>query len=215
MLAPKAWTNMFSSCLLVALLSMVAPSEEPTVRGDLPVFGQRGQLVLRGATSANVLGIHAQTSLNKVTLKSDQIGFSVAPSAGVFVIDNLLVGGLVNVSYAYVSHLYDVSAGVGPYLGYRVGMSPHTSFLPTLGAIYTYDRSHINAVDGENNVGKVDIDSHRIDLRLHADFVFHLAHRVSMTVGPFARQSVYNQSGGNKGPWITTYGINVGVLGWL
>lgn len=206
---------MLASYVLGAVLSLVAPSEEPPVRGDLPVFGQRGQLVLHGSTAAAVTGYHVQQTVNGVTAKQNQVGFTVEPSAGVFVIDNLLVGGLLNVQYQYASSLYNVSAGIGPYVGYRVPMGPAVSFLPTFGAVYSFVRNHENVIDAAGTTSTLNADNHLIYLRLHADFLFHLAHRVSMTAGPFAHQSVYDHTQGDKGPSITTYGLQIGVLGWL
>jgi hypothetical protein len=206
---------MLSSYLFAAVLGLVSPSDEPQVRADVPSFGQRGQLVLRGATNANVMGNHQRAKVGDVTYTGNSINFSVEPSAGVFVIDNLLVGGLFNVGYAYQSSVYTLNANVGPYIGYRVPMGATTSFLPTLAGFYNFSRSHVNAQDASGALTKVDIDSQSITLRVTADFVFHVAPRVSLTAGPFVSQSVYSHGQNGSHPMVTSYGLRAGVLAWL
>jgi len=212
---------MFPVCLFAAVLSLVSPSDEPQVRADVPSFGQRGQLVLRGATNANVMGYHQRVKIADTVYTGNSLSFSVEPSLGLFVIDNLLLGGLINVNYAYDSGTYDVGAAVGPYLGYRVPMGHTTSFLPTLTALYGFSRDHVKTQDTTGALGSIDLDTHQIALRVALDFVFHVAPRVSLTAGPFVTQSVYSHNSRSDGaqqataPLETTYGIRAGVLGWL
>lgn len=197
------------------MLSLVSPSDEPQVRADVPSFGQRGQLVLRGATSANVIGSHERVKVGGVEYAGDEISFAVEPSAGIFIIDNLFLGGLINVGYDYASSLYTVSAGAGPYIGYRVAMGSTTSFLPTFSALYNFNRNHAYSQDTTGALTKIDIDAHSINLRVATDFVFHVAPRVSLTAGPFVTQTVYSHAHGGSHPMVTTYGLRAGVLAWL
>lgn len=206
---------MLSSCLFAAVLSLVSPSDEPQVRADVPAFGQRGQLVLRGVTNANVSGYHLRTKLAGATYTGNSLSFAVEPSAGVFIIDNLLLGGLINVNYGYESGEYSVGATAGPYLGYRVPMGATASFLPSLAALYSFSRSHVPAQSINGATASSDSDEHIISLRFTADFVFHVAPRVSLTAGPFVTQSVYAHTTSSGAPMETTYGLRAGVLAWL
>lgn len=203
---------MLSSYLLATIMSLSLPSEEPQVRADVPNFGQRGQLVLRGTTAANVYGNHMQLKVAGTTLKNDSVAFSIEPSAGVFIVDNLLLGGVLDVDYSFASGDYAVNAGAGPYLGYRIAMSHTTSFLPAVAVAYGFSRSHLKGSDDNQ---AQDLDGHHIVVRVNADFVFNIAPRVSLTAGPFVTQSVYTHMQGGNSPVSTTYGLRAGVLSWL
>jgi hypothetical protein len=207
--------------LFAAVLSLVSPSDEPQVRADVPSFGQRGQLVLRGSTNANVVGYHQRLKVAGTTLTGDSLSFSVEPSLGIFIVDNLLLGGLIDVNYGYASGAYSVGAAVGPYVGYRLPMGAVTSFLPTLTALYDFSRDHVKTQDGTGALSSIDLDTHEITLRVALDFVFHVAPRVSLTAGPFVSQSVYSHNSrsdvaqDSTAPMQTTYGLRAGILGWL
>jgi hypothetical protein len=206
---------MLFSGLVVALLGVVSPSDEHQVRQYAPVFGQRGQLVLRGATNANVLGVHESVTTPAGEMTANLVSFVVEPSMGLFVIDNLYVGGLIDVGYRYSGGAYNLTAGVGPTVGYRVPISANTSFFPTLSALYEFNRMQVKTTTALGVTQHAHYDGQEVNLRVRADFVFHLAHRVSLTAGPFVEQSVYAHDMNKNQPWTTTYGLAAGVLAWL
>ena len=212
---------MLSVYLVATVVSLVSPSDEPQVRADVPSFGQRGQLVLRGDTNANVAGYHQRVKIQGTVFKNDRLSFSVEPSVGMFVVDNLLLGGLIHTNYYYDSGAYSVGAAFGPYIGYRVPMGATTSLLPTLSVIYGFSRAHVDTQDAAGVTSPVDLDTHDIALRVTMDLVFHIAPRVSLTAGPFVAQTVYNHTSRSdlanqsNSRLETIYGLRAGLLAWL
>lgn len=195
-----------------AVFALDLPSEAPTIRADLPAFGLKRQLVVQGASGAAVLGRHTQFTEPGRTYRNDVFEVSLSPSIGTFVADNLLIGGFVDFNALTGGGDYTLGIAVGPYIGYRLAAGQGLSLLPTLGVGYKFNRSHFDATD---TTEADNVDSQLIYARAHVDLVVPLRPHLSMTVGPFVHQSLFNHSGDAINPWYTNYGAQLGLLGWF
>lgn len=194
----------------------LAPAEEPRTLAraiNLPAqqkmpesFGAPHQLVLGGSTALNVHGYHAQLQRAKV----DTFSLDFSPWVGGFVARHFLLGLQLPISYARGIGNWYANVGVGPFVGWHVPVSTHFGLLPRVGLHYQFGRSRTSSAPGLT-LG----DSHALYVSGRLDAVVHLTHHLSVALGPYATWSAVNRMGGNKQPWLTYYGLQVSLLGWI
>lgn len=170
-------------------------------------FGAPKQVVVGGSSRFNIYGVHQQLhGQNKV----NAFALSFEPWVGVFALRHFLIGGILPIAYSRAAGAQIASIGVGPLLAWHVPVSTHFGLLPRIGVTYQYARS---ATYGQ--AVNTHVDGHNVTLSARIEGIVHLTHHLSANVGPYVTQSLLNRSGGAKAPWRTTYGGQVGLLGWF
>lgn len=176
-----------------------------------PVFGRPHHWIVGGATSFSINGAHEANHGNH----ADGFSIGLAPKAGYFVNDTLVLGGRINTNYNQSQGQKLLNVAVGPTIAAHVPINERVSLLPELSAVYGYNLvtggGLTNALQGQN-----------VTLRLELTGVIHLAPHVSATISPLVEQTVMNKSQVRDVPnseralgSLTRYGAQVGVLVWL
>lgn len=184
-------TTFLSLALAASFLALPAQAQ-PNMHGRV------GEVMLGGSTSVYMGGVHnsRDNKGNVPALDRDAFSAKIVPSAAVFVAPNFAIGMHGDFGITHVRKNNDWSLAVGPQFIGHVPMAPTASLLPKLAVDYKRAR-------GENQV----------DLAFNVDVAFHVNRQVSLTVGPQVTQQVYaNKKDSNR---TTTYGVQLGVLGWL
>lgn len=193
-----------------------APAEAPRTLAraiNLPAqqkmpesFGAPHQWVLGGSTALNVHGYHAKLR----GAKADTFSLDFSPWVGNFVARHFLLGLQLPIAYARGAGVWYANVGVGPFMGWHVPVSTHFGLLPRVGLFYQFGRSRITSAQ---NLALG--DSHALYVSARLDAVAHLTHHLSVAFGPYATWSAVNRVARKKQPWLTYYGLQVSLLGWI
>jgi hypothetical protein len=153
-------------------------------------FGQAGQLVIAADMFLSVLRDETE-SLTRI---------SIIPAADYFVLDRLSVGGTVSFDYGHFPTNYFIGIGLGPRVGYDLGLSPAFSLWPRAGISWTHAVSSNSSSSLRREI---------ITVGLYVPLLFHLAPQWFVGLGPFLNAQL------NWGAGITTYGLRFTIGGWL
>ena len=201
----------------------VEPVREPPSSAplELPHFGAEGQFVLGGGTRGILGGVHTSEGRGSY----DRISGDLSGLVGTFVTRNLFLGASFGAGYNGTGgdmrlergpQKASIHADVGPTVGVNVPLNETVSLFPTLGASYGYGYAY-------NNTDVV--TAHTISVAGGVDLVLPIVEHLSLTVGPFVAHDVYGRQRASTGappvgtdsdaPSLTTYGLKLGLLGWM
>jgi hypothetical protein len=178
-------------------------------------FGQSGQWTLGLSNSMQLQGFRISVD-EHVT---QDVAFSLDLIVGYFLSRHISVGGLLGFSHSRLV-LRDPpvnSLSVGPQLGWNLELSPRVSFYPNVGLLYGYYSDRIATASATTRL-------HTIDVGVDVAFVITLREHLSISVGPYVKQSVYGRilpsqfltdSIAEASSVQTYYGLKVGIVGWL
>ena len=210
-------TIMLAVVSAASLVSSVALAD-----GGGPNFGKSGQLaiswdqalgtpfVVAGSSGAGLGGLaplvpgswslidFQYLSLNNNGGSATQFG--LAPAADFFVIDNLSVGGqllfsLASTSPSQGSGVSQTTFGIGPEVGYNVGITDNISVWPKV--FFGYQSASVSNNGGSSSVGAIGV---------YVPFLYHPAPHFFLGIGPnFATQIISSVSPGNGGASVDGY----------
>jgi hypothetical protein len=217
---------------VVALTTIGAAARADDATGGTPPFGHAGELafstelslapasgvigaVLGAALPASMLTVGGSTTSNN---GGSSIGFSFAPAADYFVINNLSIGGSVLFGFYSISPSCPsgvmcqnqsndslTAYGFVPRIGYNIALSDLVSWWPKV--YFAYEGFSINNNGGYGNGASIG---------LSAPFLFHVASHFFLGIGPYVGTQVMNSANGQSvDSKTTTYGAAATVGGWF
>ena len=193
-----------------------APGTGPSVNGESvtertmansPVdqFGARHTLAISSDAAISI----QNTSLSGVDGSTTSI--TLAPAVDYFVIQNLSVGGTIAFNYtAPPGDGHSTSFGIGPRVGYNIGISDLISIWPKAGLSISHTSvSTTVPASGSTPAVSGSASNTALALNLFVPVMFHPAPHFFAGFGPFLDTDL---SGDNK---ATTFGGKLTIGGWF
>ena len=170
--------------------------------GPSEVFGAPKQI----AVSSDAALVVSSASTSGVTGSTTTV--QLHPALDYFVVQNISVGGFLGVDYSKTGDSHATRFGLGPRVGYNIGVSDLVSVWPKIGFSYssTSTSTTISTPVGPQT-GSVAASS--LALNLYVPIMFHPAKHFFGGFGPFLDTDL---SGDVK---QTVFGAKLTVGGWL
>jgi hypothetical protein len=145
-----------------------------------------------------------------------QTTITLAPALDYFVIDGLSVGG--QIAFTRISQ-GDSSAqliGIGPRVGYNIGLTDNISFWPKLGFAYAMISAESEGVDPVTGATTTsDVSGSRMMIGIDAPILFHPAEHFFIGLGPFLSMDLSSKVEDNDATKETAFGLQSVVGGWF
>lgn len=157
-------------------------------------FGGRGEIAF--SSDASFVIQHASGGVTSVEF---------APAADVFVIDNLSIGGAINVEYVRVRGEDGFRFSVGPRIGYNYSFTNLLSIWPKLGFAFAHSSSGYDVPDDLRPAH----GNNAVAINLFVPVMLHPATHFFVGFGPFLDADL---SGDHR---TTAYGLKLTIGGWM
>ncbi len=194
----------FKLLALVALLAGIPATgfaqeslTEDTGRGPQHRFGHKSQLAI-SSDAALAITHYSPGDTTTITLQ---------PAVDYFVIDNLSVGGFIGLDYTTTENASTTRFGIGPRVGYNIGLSDLVSVWPKLGFSFSTTSTEID--DEDSDISVTTNDNSGIALNIFVPIMFHPATHFFAGFGPFLDTDL---SGDDK---VTAFGLKLTLGGWI
>lgn len=189
--------------------------EVHAMTGPQSTFGEAGQRTLGLRNSLLVEGYRIAIG---ETVTQD-VTFALEAHAGYFLTKHVMLGGLLGYSHerAILENPAQNALRLGPEVAYNVPINTHVSFLPAFGVLYGYASNRNAHLTATHRL-------HTVSLALDLSFVVTLREHLSVSFGPFIKQSIYGHRPASlftdgviteASSVQTLYGLSIGLLGWF
>jgi hypothetical protein len=184
-----AMKHFYGSVIAATFLVVIASSAQaqPAER-----FGEAGVIAISSDAAFSIRDTH-------ISGGPTAFNFVLEPAADFFVIRGLSVGGFIGIDYAKSGDSHSTRFGIGPRVGYNVGLSDLLSLWPRVGFSYAHTSISGGGVGSGNAMA----------LNFFVPLMLHPAEHFFAGFGPFLDVDTI---GDNK---ATSFGAKLTLGGWV
>jgi hypothetical protein len=194
----KQFYGSFIAAMFLIVIASIAQAQ-PAAR-----FGEAGEVAISSDAALSIRDTH---------IKGGPTAFNVLlePAADFFVVRGLSVGGFVGLDYSKSGDSHATRFGIGPRVGYNVGLSDLLSLWPRVGFSYAHTSISGSAsiAAGGTSIQRSSGSGDALALNLFVPLMLHPAEHFFAGFGPFLDLDTI---GDNK---ATSFGAKLTLGGWL
>lgn len=176
---------------------------ETSKAGPSQRFGQKGQIAILSDAALTV----QNSSTSGVT--GSTITVSLHPALDYFVATNFSIGGFIGVDYSKTGDNHATRFGIGPRIGYDIGLSDLISVWPKIGFSYSNTSTTLAVPSGVSTTTGTTTSESSFALNLFVPLMFHPVPHFFVGFGPFLDTDL---SGEKK---TTVWGGKLTIGGYL
>lgn len=186
------------------------PTSDPSYTAPNPLlapaagFGSPGTIVV---SSDFDLGFEYS---NPSGAAKGQMTFKLAPSLAFFLMQNLAVGGFLDLTHTARDGGSTTSFSVGPLVGYNIPLSQRLSLMPTLGIGYAWTKNKEDLPGGARSS-----TTDGFTLVVRAPVLFHPLAHVFVGLAPYVNWGLSAKNEGVDLPKQRDFGVTLDLGFWL